>query len=370
MTLPELIDQNSARIKTPLSIIIRLILILSIGYAIYYNLWRILFINILLLIVIFIPSILKKQDIEIPPEIEIILFAFVIISFFLGEIRGLVIQIFFGLALGFVGFSLMLILYKSSKTKPNYFFIFIFSLSFSLALGTLSEIAKYYLKLFLKNEINLGDYRYAVTSLTFVLAGALVACLIGYIYMKYHKIPFMRKFVHRFKTKNPNLFIEKTDSPEEVLELIKKGESEKVEFKSTLRTNLHTNEIDRKMELSALKTIAAFLNTEGGTLLIGVSDPGNILGIERDHFISNDKFNLHFTNLVKEHIGNEYLPYLHSELILLENKNILKVDCMKSEKPVFLKFNKFEEFYMRLGAATVQITGSKLIDYINNKFRK
>ena len=264
----------------------------------------------------------------------------------------------------------MLILFKNSKIKPNYFLIFLFALSFSLALGTLSELAKYYLKLYFNYNQDIGDYQYAITSLTLVLAGALIACLTGYIYMKYHKIPIIKKLVQKFKTKNPNLFIERTDSPEEVLDLIKKGENEKLEFKSTLRTNMHTNEIDRKIEQSCLKTITAFLNSEGGTLLIGVSDQGKILGIEKDHFINNDKFNLHFTNLVKEHIGNEFLPYLNSELILIEEKNILKVDCLKSEKPVFLRFNKSEEFYMRIGAATVQITGSKLINYINNQFRK
>jgi len=365
-----ILEQNTAKIKTSLSVIIRTLLIISLIYSIYFNLWRILFINLLLLIVILIPTLLKKQKIEIPPEIEIILFIFVIISFFLGELRGFVIQVFFGLALGFVGFSLMLILFKNSKIKPNYFLIFLFALSFSLALGTISELAKFYLKLYFNYNQDIGDYHYAIASLTLVLVGALIACLIGYIYMRGHKIKPLNNLVQRFKTKNPNLFIERTDSPEEVLELIKKGENEKLEFKSTLRTNLHTNEIDRKIEQSCLKTITAFLNSEGGTLLIGVSDQGNILGIERDHFINNDKFNLHFTNLVKEHIGNEFLPYLHSELVLIEGKNILKVDCLKSEKPVFLRFNKQEEFYMRLGAATVQITGSRLVNYINNQFGK
>ena len=176
--------------------------------------------------------------------------------------------------------------------------------------------------------------------------------------------------VQTFKTKNPNLFIEKTDSPEEILKLIKKGETEKIEFKSTLRTNLHIQQYDKNIEYSILKTISAFLNTEGGILLIGVSDIGEINGIEKDKFPSNDKFNLHFTNLIKEYIGNENLPYLNFELILIEGKNIMKVNCLKSNKPVFLKFNKIEDFYVRVGSSTVQITGSKLVEYINNNFGK
>ncbi len=66
----------------------------------------------------------------------------------------------------------------------------------------------------------------------------------------------------------------------ELLGLIARGESVKQEFKSTLRRNLRTRENDSRIEDSVLKTIAAFCNTEGGVLLIGVQDNGNILGIE------------------------------------------------------------------------------------------
>ncbi|MEK6830497.1 MAG: ATP-binding protein [Nanoarchaeota archaeon] len=369
MGLINKIKENGAKIQSSLSLVIKIVLILSVIYALYYHLWRILFINFLLLILIFIPAVVRKYDIEIPREIEFILLIFVVLSFLLGDLRGLVIQIFFGLAIGFVGFALMLILYRNSKIKPNYLLILLFAVSFSLALGTISELSKYYLKFFLNYQIDVADYNYAIISLSLVLAGAIIASISGYIYVKGHKLFILKEFVQKFKTKNPNLFIERTDSPEEVLALIKKGENENLEFKSTLRTNLHTGQFDRKIEHSTLKTISAFLNSDGGILLIGVSDNNTIFGLEKDNFQSNDKFNLHFTNLIKEYIGNEFLPYLHFELILIENKSILKVDCMKSDKPVFLRFNKEEEFYMRVGSATVQITGSKLVSYINNRFK-
>lgn len=360
--------ENTARIHSSLSITLKLILIISIAYSLYFHSWRILFVDLLLLVLILLPSFIRKIDIQIPREIEFVLFIFVIVSFFLGDLRGLIIQIFFGLSLGFVGFALITILYKNSKLKPNYLLIILFSLSISLALGSLSEIAKYYLKSYLDYNLSLSDYEFAMESLTLVFLGNLVAIIFGLLYIKGAKIKFLNTMVQTFKNKNPNLFIEKTDSPEEILQLIKKGETEKVEFKSTLRTNLHTQQYDKNIEHTILKTISAFLNTDGGTLLIGVSDNGEINGIEKDKFPSNDKFNLHFTNLIKEFIGNENMPYLHFELVLLEGKHIMKISCMKSNKPVFLKFNKIEEFYVRVGASTVQLQGSKLVDYINNNF--
>lgn len=56
-------------------------------------------------------------------------------------------------------------------------------------------------------------------------------------------------------------------------EAVLEGESEAVEFKATLRTNLHTGSKDPRIELAVLKTLTGFLNGNGGTLIIGVSDP-------------------------------------------------------------------------------------------------
>jgi hypothetical protein len=368
----ELIKNNSGRVQASLSTIVKIILIFSIGYAFYFHLWHILFVNALLLLLIFMPYLMKKQlEIRIPKEFEFTLLIFILLSFFLGEIRGLIIQSFFGAAMGFVGFIIMLLLYANSKIKRNYFLIILFSLCFSLALGVSAELLKFYLKSFLGYQIGIGDYRYAMTNLTLVALGSLLASGIGYSYMSGKRPPIINFFVKRFKRKNPNFFIEKTDSPEEVIELIKKGEGEKIEFKSTLRTNLHTGEHDRKIENSVLKAISSFLNAEGGVLLVGVTDSGEIIGIEKDNFQNNDKFNLHFTNLIKDKLGANCLYYINSELVLIEDKDILKVECRKSNKPVFLKTDSgTEEFYARIGPSSSILTGGKLLEYIKDNFER
>ena len=83
-------------------------------------------------------------------------------------------------------------------------------------------------------------------------------------------------------------------------ELIKQGESKTLEFKSTLRWNLReSRQDDKRVTHAALKTIAAFLNTEGGDLLLGVADDGTIVGIERDGFDSDDRFMLHLAQVAR-----------------------------------------------------------------------
>jgi predicted HTH transcriptional regulator len=133
--------------------------------------------------------------------------------------------------------------------------------------------------------------------------------------------------------------------------------------------NLHTKQPDKKIEHSVLKTINAFLNTNGGTLLVGISDEGMITGIDTDGFQNTDKFYQHFTNMIKNHIGNEYLPFIQSNIIEIQKKHILKIDCNPSDKAVFLKIDKDEDFYVRSGTASIKLVGKKLINYVNIKFK-
>ena len=158
------------------------------------------------------------------------------------------------------------------------------------------------------------------------------------------------------------------DTQEELLQAIESGESERLEFKSTLRWHIKANKPMKDIELSALKTIVAYMNTDGGTLIVGVEDDGNILGIEADNFINNDKFLLHFNNLIKQHIGLIFSQYIRFAIREMENgKSILIVDCVRSSYPAFLKVDNNDDFYIRVGPGSRKLSTSKAIEYINSK---
>ena len=78
--------------------------------------------------------------------------------------------------------------------------------------------------------------------------------------------------------------------------IIQQGENDQVEFKSTLRWNLKSDRSERVIEKAWLKTVVAFLNSSGGTLIVGVDDDGTILGIAPDRFDNEDKYLLHVNN--------------------------------------------------------------------------
>ncbi|BBP56312.1 hypothetical protein PHLH3_59380 [Pseudomonas sp. St386] len=159
-----------------------------------------------------------------------------------------------------------------------------------------------------------------------------------------------------------------------LLSIIKGGETDVVEFKSTLRVNLRTGAKDRDMELSVLKTITGFFNSSGGLLLVGINDEGHVLGIDGDLFPNNDKFQLHFWNVFREAIGAEFSEFVRSEVIEINDRFVFSVNCLRSNRPVFLKWkvagqSKSDElFYVRIGPQTELLGIRQAIAYIEDHF--
>ncbi len=145
---------------------------------------------------------------------------------------------------------------------------------------------------------------------------------------------------------------------------VKRGEGDKVEFKSTVRTNLRTGKQGKEIELAWLKAVVAFLNSEGGTVLIGVDDSGRIVGIEQDGFDNPDRCMLHVKNLINQHIGAEFSNFINTTMVEADGKEIVLIECFPSNKPVFLKIGKNEEFYVRTGPSSVKLSPSQTINYL------
>ncbi len=154
---------------------------------------------------------------------------------------------------------------------------------------------------------------------------------------------------------------------EEILELIKKGEDEHVEFKSTIRMNLFSKKPGKEIELAWLKSVVAFCNSNGGAILIGVNDDGEILGLEADLFKNDDKCLLHVQSLLKDHIGMEFTKYINYRLHSNKGKKFLAVHCSPAPKPLFLLSNNKEQFFVRSGPASIELPMSKALKYIEDR---
>ncbi|MDX2478782.1 MAG: ATP-binding protein, partial [Desulfuromusa sp.] len=150
-------------------------------------------------------------------------------------------------------------------------------------------------------------------------------------------------------------------------EYISGGEGPKVEFKSTIRTNLQTGKRGKEIEFAWLKAVTAFLNSDGGTLLLGVADSGEICGIGADEFENNDRCLLHVKNLLNQHIGAEFSSYIFTTILDCSEGSAVMLECRPAGAAVFLKIGKNEEFYVRSGPSSTKLSPSQTLSYMAEK---
>jgi hypothetical protein len=198
-------------------------------------------------------------------------------------------------------------------------------------------------------------YLLAITALAILALGVGMAALL------------VRKYSHQLR-ELPKRGIDTQDPEADIRTLISRGEGTHVEFKSTMRMNLHTGKAGKEIELAWLKGVAAFLNTEGGVLLIGVADDGEMLGLDADGFANDDKCQLHFKNLINSHLGAEYTRFLRLELYRIEDKTIAAVECEPADMPAYLRNKGAESFLIRNGPSNIELPISKALGYIAGRF--
>jgi hypothetical protein len=158
--------------------------------------------------------------------------------------------------------------------------------------------------------------------------------------------------------------------------IIEGGENSNVEFKTSLRFCVHQKKADKKIEHASMKTIAAFLNSDGGTLLIGVDDNKNILGLFDDfttlkQSINNrDEFQKHFDNLVENYLGNSAFSFINLLFHNFDGNTICEIQVKPNTKKQTMLRNMSEngkeEFYMRRSASTKSLSPTEMLEYIEN----
>ena len=185
-----------------------------------------------------------------------------------------------------------------------------------------------------------------------------------------HASRAMGKPVNRRPNRDESPFVEQEVDIEQVVRsLIEGGESSEVEFKSTARRNQYTKAPDQAITWAVVKTIAAFMNTHGGTLLVGVNDQGQPVGIEVDYpFVkgrNRDGWELWLTTVVKNALGVVAATDLAVRFCMVDGRTIARIGVPPGVKPVFASQRGVsrEIFYARLNNSTEELSGQSLLEY-------
>ena len=149
--------------------------------------------------------------------------------------------------------------------------------------------------------------------------------------------------------------------------LIARGESANLEFKSSFRWDLRENKINRALEAVVLKTLAGYMNSSGGTLLIGVADDGTIVGLDRDYTTlkkpDRDGFEQALMTAIAAKLGADACRTVQIVFHSLENKDVCRVMVSPAHRPVYVKDGDNPRLYVRTGVSTRELNVQEAINY-------
>ncbi|MGB6244383.1 helix-turn-helix domain-containing protein [Gordonia sp. (in: high G+C Gram-positive bacteria)] len=167
-------------------------------------------------------------------------------------------------------------------------------------------------------------------------------------------------------------------APTSIPDLLAAGESDQVEFKSTARINLRTGDKDPRMETVIVKTLAAFLNADGGTLLIGVDDDGRPLGLAPDYQTLRtpdaDRYELWLRDLLSTTLGQNAAAAAEMSIEALPTDDgpceVCRISVGASPRPVYLTPSKNgpSEFWVRIGNSSRQLAVDQATEYIMHRW--
>jgi predicted HTH transcriptional regulator len=162
--------------------------------------------------------------------------------------------------------------------------------------------------------------------------------------------------------------------------LLQNGESENLEFKSSLRSpmqgELPNKEIRNVLEFSCVKSVAAMLhNKSGGKLLIGVSDDGECVGLEKDYESSEkignrDGFELHFRRVLQQKIEGLLPSEVKISFETVNNKDVAVILCPPASSPKYVNHENRTYLFVRDGNATIDLVSDikKLVAFTTSRF--
>ena len=106
------------------------------------------------------------------------------------------------------------------------------------------------------------------------------------------------------------------------------------------------------------KEIIAFANCDGGTVYVGVSDDGTVLGVE-----NADECALQISNMVRDTVKPDVTMFIHYEALDYEGKAVVTVNIQRgTNRPYYLakKGLRPEGVYVRQGYSSVPATDTAI----------
>lgn len=179
------------------------------------------------------------------------------------------------------------------------------------------------------------------------------------------------KLVHGRLTRLESL---KSELDKDLPSIIRQGEGPLLEFKSSLRWDMQEQRINRSLEAVVMKTLAGFFNSHvGGTLLIGVSDDGELVGLEKDYQTlkkpNQDGFEQTLMTAISTNLGADLCSNVHILFHVIDHKDVCRVIISPALRPVFLSQGNTPKFFVRTGGGTRDLNIQEALEYVAGRWK-
>jgi hypothetical protein len=160
----------------------------------------------------------------------------------------------------------------------------------------------------------------------------------------------------------------KMELNKDMASIILRGEGPLLEFKSSFRWDLEQTRVNRQLEGVVLKSLAGFFNSnQGGTLLIGVADDGQIIGLENDYRTlkkpNQDGFEQTIMTAIAANLGADLCSHVSVLFHVMDDKDICRLIVSPAARPVFLNQGNNPKLYVRTGGATRDLNIQEALEF-------
>jgi len=149
-------------------------------------------------------------------------------------------------------------------------------------------------------------------------------------------------------------------------------EGERVEFKASARWDAQLGKTNKALEEAVVRTIAAFLNHDGGSLFVGVADCGEIVGAEQDYRTlkrpDRDGFEQFVMGLVRHALGGDVCARVHIRFRSADGKDVCQIAVQPSERPVYCQDGPVARYFLRMGNSTRELDVREAMRHIAQRW--
>jgi len=157
--------------------------------------------------------------------------------------------------------------------------------------------------------------------------------------------------------------------------IIKQGEGPLLEFKSSFRWDIEQSRTNRQLEGVVLKSLAGFLNSnQGGTLLIGVADDGQVIGLKNDFQTlkkqNQDGFEQAIMTAIAANLGADLCSYISILFHVIDTNALCRLIVSPSDRPVFLNQGNTLKLYVRTGGGTRDLNIQEALEFAPTRWKR